>query len=524
MRRNLPVNDREYAVPADTPLVSMTDLKGRIVHCNAVFVEVSGFTREELLGQPHNLVRHPDMPEEPFRDLWATLKQGRPWTGLVKNRRKDGGFYWVRANATPMRDGDRVTGYLSVRSRPGRDEVAAAQALYARMREPARVGPRYGLRGGAVLRVDALGRLGRVLRPRAGWAPMGLATAGCAALVGAALASPWLAAGLALPVAAGLSMGLARLGSASARTGESFAEQLASGDLSQRLVPAARGPAATLERALAQLAINLHSTVGDTTRELGQLRVAADEIAAGNEDLSARTESQASSLAETAATMASILGTASRSAALAAAGSQTTQSAAGLARRSHAAISELAATMQGIADSSTRIASIVTVVEGVAFKTNLLALNAAVEAARAGEAGRGFAVVATEVRALAQHTTSAAREIRSLIGEAGRRVDDGLAQAGAATSRVAEALRSVEGLSGTLEEIRHSADAQQASVGQVNEAVVHLDGITQQNSAMVEELAAAAQALRQQVEGVESAIGLFRLGGAPGLERQPAVA
>jgi len=119
MRTNLPVTQRNYPVPEGTTIVTRTDAKGRIVHANEAFVQISGFTREELIGQPHNLVRHPDMPSEAFRDMWATLKAGRPWTGLVKNRRKDGGHYWVRANANPLPDG----GYHSVRTAPSAQDV-----------------------------------------------------------------------------------------------------------------------------------------------------------------------------------------------------------------------------------------------------------------------------------------------------------------------------------------------------------------------------------------------------------------
>src|SRR5262245_26583179 len=124
MRNNQPVSQREYTFPPADTLVSVTDLKGRITYCNGAFIEVSGYARDELLGQPHNLVRHPDMPEEAFRDLWATIQAGFPWTGLVKNRRKNGDHYWVQANATPMKDGERITGFLSVRTCPTREAVA----------------------------------------------------------------------------------------------------------------------------------------------------------------------------------------------------------------------------------------------------------------------------------------------------------------------------------------------------------------------------------------------------------------
>ena len=135
MRTNLPITNQEYLLRDGMNIVSRTDLKGRITYINDDFIEASGFTEAELIGEPHNLVRHPDMPEEAFADLWSTLKAGRPWTGLVKNRCKNGDFYWVVANATPVREGGTVVGYMSVRTRPSRDQVSAAEQLYRRFRE-----------------------------------------------------------------------------------------------------------------------------------------------------------------------------------------------------------------------------------------------------------------------------------------------------------------------------------------------------------------------------------------------------
>ena len=141
------------------------DLKGRITYCNSAFIEVSGYTRDELMGQPHNLIRHPDMPAEGFRDLWATIEAGRPWTGVVKNRRKDGRHYWVQANVTPIVEDGRPVGYLSVRGVPSREQVAACEALYATMREEARTGQLlHVLKAGRLLRQDLRGRLAESLR------------------------------------------------------------------------------------------------------------------------------------------------------------------------------------------------------------------------------------------------------------------------------------------------------------------------------------------------------------------------
>ena len=134
MRNNLPVSQQEYALRPGMTIVSCTDLQGRIQYVNDDFVEASGFAADELIGQPHNLVRHPDMPVEAFADLWRTLAAGQPWSGLVKNRRKNGDHYWVLANATPLMEGSAITGYMSVRTQPTREQVAQAEAAYALFR------------------------------------------------------------------------------------------------------------------------------------------------------------------------------------------------------------------------------------------------------------------------------------------------------------------------------------------------------------------------------------------------------
>ena len=147
--------------------MSVTDLKGRITYCNSSFIEVSGLSERELLGQPHNIVRHPDMPAEAFRDMWQTIQASQPWTALVKNRRKNGDHYWAQANATPMRDGDRIAGYLSVRTQPAsREAVDSAERLYARMKDAETNGRRVpSLAGGRLVRDDFVGRLLRRATP-----------------------------------------------------------------------------------------------------------------------------------------------------------------------------------------------------------------------------------------------------------------------------------------------------------------------------------------------------------------------
>ncbi|KQP35327.1 PAS domain-containing methyl-accepting chemotaxis protein [Pseudorhodoferax sp. Leaf274] len=514
MRNNQPITGHEYQFPADQTLVSVTDLKGRITYCNPAFIEVSGFTRDELLGQPHNLVRHPDMPAEAFRDMWATIQGGAPWSALVKNRRKNGDHYWVQANATPMMDGDRITGFLSVRTHAARARVEAAERLYASMREEAASGSlSHVLQSGEVRRRDLWGRVAQGLKPQANGKLLALQLTASAAIVLASWFDLPDAAVLAVAAVAtaGAVWGVRQLMLAPLKGLVADANRLASGDLSHRVATDATGAVGHLQRALMQMSVNLRTVVSDVRSEVRQLGEAVGEIAAGNHDLSARTESQASSLQQTAASMDQINGTVEQSATSASRGAELAHATSEVTERSNAAVLAAAETMERITQSSKQIGEIVQLIEGVAFQTNILALNAAVEAARAGESGRGFAVVASEVRALAQRSSGAAREIRELIVESAARVEQGASRTGEARERMQQALSSVAKVRTALDEISSAAREQQRGIAQINEGVNQMDGITQQNAALVEQLAAAAQSLQGRTQGVSDSMRLFRL-------------
>jgi aerotaxis receptor len=514
MRNNSPVSQQEYKVPSGQTLVSVTDLKGRITYCNPAFVEVSGYTSAELLGQPHNLIRHPDMPEEAFRDMWATIQAKRPWTGLVKNRRKNGDHYWVLANATPMLDGEQITGYMSVRTVPSAQAAAGAERLYTQMREQAKSARQtIVLNHGQVIHKGVLGSLKRFFRPgitaRLAWVQFLLS----------ALVLGLIVAGFSLPVVATASILSACLAvwiswSLAVKPLDELvldANHLASGDLSHTVQTGSQGHVGQLQQALNQMGVNLRTVVSDVRQEMDQLGMSVQEIADGNQDLSARTESQASSLEETAASMEQMYGNIQQSAESAQRGYRLASDTKEVTRRSNEAVTSVATSMQEIAQSSGKIAEIIQLIEGVAFQTNILALNAAVEAARAGEQGRGFAVVATEVRALAQRTAAAAKEIKQLITESSERINAGNSQTSMALERMNAALGAVDKVTVVLGEISLGAKEQSIGVSQINEAVAQMDTMTQQNAAMVEELAATAQSLSGQVKEVSNSMRLFRL-------------
>jgi aerotaxis receptor len=227
--------------------------------------------------------------------------------------------------------------------------------------------------------------------------------------------------------------------------------------------------------------------------------------------MSSRTESQACSLQQTAASMEEINSTAMSSAASSVRGHELASTTTQITQSSNDSLQSVAQTMRGISESSGKINEIIQLIEGVAFQTNILALNAAVEAARAGDQGRGFAVVASEVRSLSQRTSAAAKEIKELIGESAQRVSSGNKQTQVALERMSSVLQAVGKVGSVLEEISCASNEQQLGIAQINQAISQMDGVTQQNAAMVEELAATARALQNQANEVSSSMRLFRL-------------
>lgn len=524
MRTNLPITQREYAFPAGQALVSTTDLQGRILYCNPAFIEVSGYIREELLGQPHNMIRHPDMPEEAFRDMWQTIESGQPWSGLVKNRRKNGDHYWVMANVTPLLDGDRPVGYMSVRTLPDRQQVSEAETLYARMREAvSRGGGGPRLQAGRLAPQGVLARGLDRLQGDGHWRTQALCLLGVAGgWGGAQLMSLWpgqlAATAAAALLAAGVSVGVAALirrqNQEPLKALLRFANRLAAGDLTGQLPTGQPGLSGRLARALNQLSVNLMAIVGDTRAGVERLRHTSHDLASGNRNLAERTESQASSLEQTSASMAEITETVRHSADTARDVADVARQAADVTARSTEAVKEVTVTVEAIADASRRIREITQVIDGIALQTNLLALNAAVEAARAGEQGRGFGVVAGEVRQLAQRTSVAAREIKDLIEDAGLKVEAGSEQTRRACGTMEEAQAAVQRMSELVAGISAGASEQLNGISQINEAVSHMDQLTQKNAALVDELSSASETVTGQAQAVTEAVAVFRLDAA----------
>ncbi len=292
-----------------------------------------------------------------------------------------------------------------------------------------------------------------------------------------------------------------------------LARAVAAGDLTRVVDTKSQDEIGVLMKALAEMQAGLVQVVGRVRTGSESVSTASEQIAQGNQDLSSRTESQASALEETAASMEELSSTVRQNADNALQANQLAQSASRVAIEGGQVVSQVVDTMKGINESSRKISDIISVIDGIAFQTNILALNAAVEAARAGEQGRGFAVVAGEVRNLAQRSAAAAKEIKQLINDSVERVESGTVlvdKAGATMSEVVDSVRRVTDIMG---EISSASKEQSDGVGQIGEAVTQMDQATQQNAALVEEMAAAASSLRTQATDLVQAVAVFRLSG-----------
>ncbi|MFW1678015.1 methyl-accepting chemotaxis protein [Pontibacter sp. JAM-7] len=730
MKINEPVTDREVRMREDQELVTRTDLKGIITYTNPDFVEVSGFSREELVGKNHNVVRHPDMPPAAFKDLWETLKLGRPWSKLVKNRCKSGDYYWVKANVTPVFRNGEIVEYMSVRTKPSQDEIDASTKLYAKLKRneaslpsPNRIATTNlgkslfqvaAVAVGVGVAVDlaeaALGLTGA-------WAIAGPIVAFLIMLFGAqnimtkkvigplrqvqnymkqimegdykidiAIEDPGEIGELmryvkmlsqqmgfevndakeaarrsqrikvaldnvssnvmmatpdgeiiycneavvemmriaesdireqlpefeadrivgsnfdifhkkpehqrrmldalkdthrgrikvgrrtfdltANPVVddAGARLGTvvewvdvtdqliaedqvenlinqASMGQLDERLDASiytgFMNQIANGvnqmldavvepmrevkrvlqalsdgDLTQKMEGNFHGEFAELNQALDSSLDNLNKMVSEIRSAGASISTGASEIASGNTTLSQRTEEQAASLEETAASMEEMTSTVKQNADNADEARKLASEAQTLAEKGGDISTSVVRSMGDISASSTKIAEIIGVIDEIAFQTNLLALNAAVEAARAGEQGRGFAVVASEVRSLAQRSASAAKEIKELISDSVKKVEEGGAYVDESGKALSEIMAAIKNVSNIINEIASASREQATGIEQVNIAVTQMDEGTQQNAALVEEVAAASSSMEEQAAQLDGLVNAFKVSGA----------
>lgn len=573
-----------------TTIVSESDLKGNILSLNDKFCEVSQYSKDELIGKPHSIVRHPDMPKEVFKQMWATIGRGQIFHGVVKNRRKDGTPYYVDAVVAPVLD--KKTGkprkYVGVRyditdqeiarqqmkgivdaidrmyataeftvqgafltandnftqcmgynreevkgqhyrvlCDPAENEAGEATALWEKLsrKEVCRGIYRWLAKGGREVWVrasfnpimDEMGRVAKVVAFITNITKEKQAELEVERLIDAASGGQ-LKERIETDRFEGASKQLTesfnRLLDAVVKPwqeAQTVLAALASCDLTQAMTGDYQGDFAQIKQSLNRAIDQIKESLVTVREATESVSLSAEEITKGNEDLSHRTSKQAASLEETASAMEEITSTVKQNADNAKQANQLAVAARDVAAKGGAVTGSAVAAMGEITKCSKKIADIITVIDEIAFQTNLLALNAAVEAARAGEHGRGFAVVAAEVRNLAQRSATAAKEIKGLINESIQRVTEGSELVDRSGQTLTEIVTSVKRLTDIMEEITAASQEQAGGIDQVNTSVMHMDQATQQNAALVEEVTAASQSMREQAMALRKQVLAFRL-------------
>ena len=539
MKINMPVTNVETLLPDGEFIYSSTDLKGVIVEANEAFARISNFTREEMLGQSHNIVRHPDIPPEAFADMWRDLKAGRPWRGVVKNRRKDGGFYWVVANVSPVRENGQVIGYQSVRARPAREEIAAADGAYKRIKA-----------GDKSIRIEN----GRVVKNRPAWILKLLSLRSQMILAGLVGLLPAIDAlsdhlgGPTLPTIPSLVLAsvailyflyflfiyVPQTTSDLDRTSDWMEDVLSSGDLRKRLSLDRRDVIGSIARRADKFSSSVQATVQGIADIAQQVALATKDVSSGmkSSHTSAQTQSEATSSAaaaieqvtvsigEVAAHAKTTMQTATHTGEVSRQGTVITQNASRTIESLADTVRLSAEQVESLGQRSAEISRVTGVIKEIADQTNLLALNAAIEAARAGESGRGFAVVADEVRKLAERTARATQEIaqmtQSIQSETQHAVDGMRAGAQQVADGVdlvkatEESLRQINlEMSKTTEmvgEISHASDEQQSAMIELAQNVERVATMTEQNVVVVNQTSETVDYLNSVVARMRKAV------------------
>ncbi|MCO4858367.1 methyl-accepting chemotaxis protein [Herbaspirillum sp. WGmk3] len=509
----------DMALGEDEYLITRTDIEGRMVYVNEAFVARSGYAADELLGQSASMMYAPDTPSEVGADLWRTVKARGAWTGVMRHRCKDGRCFWARATITRTMVDGRHVGHTTVRTRAADGEVRRMRTFAAARRRGA--GRWWELREGR-LGVRGIGRLMRLcLAPTLAWR-MHFAQGLNAALLLVALF--WLAgsggaAGWLAIVAVLLSLWQAAVLALAARRVSRpvegmlrHARSIGAGDLTQA---AARQEGSDDE--VARLAVSmdvmqksLASLVRDLREGVVTVGGAAAEISDANMDLAARTEETAAAVEQSAHRMAELDSAVQRNAASAAQAHGLATASVQAAEAGSVLVRQVIGSMDEISRSAGGIAEISSVIEGIAFQTNILALNAAVEAARAGVHGRGFAVVASEVRSLAQRSGDAVRQISQLLERSGHDVTTGVKLAGQAGDSLEQIVALARKVGVTVGEISEASRQQGGEIAHINHVIGQIDDAVRQNAAMVEQAAAAAAALAGQSRRLEQSVAMFR--------------
>ncbi len=454
---------------------------GKILTANDNFLKTLGYTLEEVKGQHHSLFVEPAFRSSAeYRMFWEKLGRGEFDAGQYKRIGKGGKEVWIQASYNPIMDMNGKPFKVVKYATDVTEQVKTAAVMKLAVEETQAVAAA-AKDGNLSKRVPLEGKTGLIL--------------GLAEGINAVVQTTETA----------LSDVVRVLGA------------LAKGDLTEKVSADYNGTFGQLKDDANKTVDNLAEIVSRLRDATESINTGAKEIFSGNTNLSQRTEEQASSLEETASSMEELTSTVKQNSENAKQANQLAIGASDVAVKGGQVVSQVVTTMSSINESSKKIVDIISVIDGIAFQTNILALNAAVEAARAGEQGRGFAVVATEVRNLAQRSAAAAKEIKTLIGDSVEKVGTGTKLVDEAGKTMEEIVTSIKRVTDIMSEITAASQEQSAGIEQVNQAITQMDEVTQQNAALVEQAAAAAESLEEQAQNLSDAVSVFKLAGGQGL-------
>ncbi len=508
MKKNLPVTDNEVSLENNSVIISTTDLKGAVTYVNKDFIDISGFSADELLGKNHNMVRHPDMPAEAFADLWETIKQGKPWMGMVKNRCKSGDYYWVDTFVTPVTKNGEITGYESTRVKALDVLVKRADAIYKK------------ILSGKKLRLKSFSFLHKLMLTGSSVLLLILFALMATGIVTKAVAGlSWLGGSLIWGAAVWYQMRdfqklLHRSKAVVDNPVMQFAYYGKVDDISQirlsirMLMGKIRTVVKRFEQATGQLSDEAQKSadiVSATNVGINQQQQEIERVATAVNEMTAAVHEVASSTSNAAQATHDASKMAQQ-------GAVTITEAIGIIDSLDAHISTASESILQLKTDSINIGGVLDVIRGIAEQTNLLALNAAIEAARAGEQGRGFAVVADEVRSLASRSHNATQEIQEMIerlqqgvagavsnmGEVSKRAAEGVNQVEESAEALAEISGSVSVINDMNTQISTASEKQNTVAEEVSRNIEHINELSNQTSQNAQETQQTSESLAEQ--------------------------